>query len=138
MLAKAYPKQNLFHQTTLKARHSHPSYSDTLAPELTCFPCRACADVRREIEILHLITPHVNIAGLKDVYEDSYSVHIIIEYCAGGELFAAIVRKGTFSEAGAARIFLQMVTTVHHCHRYGSAHVPPCYHVGCRCYVVWT
>lgn len=41
-------------------------------------------DVRREVELLNLLTPHDNIAGVDRVYEDSNSVHIIIDYCEGG------------------------------------------------------
>lgn len=31
-------------------------------------------DVRREVEILHLLTPHPTIAGLRAVFEDSHAV----------------------------------------------------------------
>ncbi|GAB4815929.1 hypothetical protein N2152v2_002975 [Parachlorella kessleri] len=79
-------------------------------------------DVKREVEILHLLTGHPNIAGLKATYEDKHSVHLIIEYCKGGELFERIISKGTFSEAEAARYFRQMVEVVHHCHVSGVMH----------------
>ncbi|RMZ52986.1 hypothetical protein APUTEX25_001105 [Auxenochlorella protothecoides] len=79
-------------------------------------------DVRREVELLNLLTPHDNIAGVDRVYEDSNSVHIIIDYCEGGELFDRITAKGTFSEQEAASVFLQMVEVVRHCHSMGVVH----------------
>lgn len=79
-------------------------------------------DVRREIEILNLLSPHKTLANLKEVYEDRENVHIVLEYCTGGELFDRIIAKGTFSEAEAARFFRQMVEMVAHAHSLGVIH----------------
>lgn len=80
------------------------------------------ADIRTEIEILHLISPHQNLAGLLGVYEDREAVHLVMQYCAGGELFDRIVSKGTFSEAEAARFFREMVEVIAHLHACGVMH----------------
>jgi len=79
-------------------------------------------DMRREVEILRLLTPHRNLAGLVSVYEDRNNIHLIMDYCAGGELFDAIISRGTFNEALAARLFRQMVEMVYHCHSCGVMH----------------
>lgn len=79
-------------------------------------------DVRREVEILNLLTPHQTIANLRAVYEDRATVHLVMEYCQGGELFERIIEKKNFSEADAARFFRQMVEMVHHCHHLGVMH----------------
>lgn len=79
-------------------------------------------DVRREVEILNLVSPHQTVAGLKQVYEDKFAVHIVMELCVGGELFERIVAKGTFSEADAARHFRRMVEMVGHLHSLGVMH----------------
>jgi len=79
-------------------------------------------DIRREIEILHLLSPHRTLADVEEVYEDRENVHIILEYCTGGELFDRIIAKGTFSEAEAAKFFRQMVEMVAHCHNLGVMH----------------
>ncbi|EFN53790.1 hypothetical protein CHLNCDRAFT_36351 [Chlorella variabilis] len=79
-------------------------------------------DVRREVEILNLVSPHRTVAGLSQVYEDRMAVHIVMELCAGGELFERIVAKGTFSEAEAARHFRTMVEMVAHLHALGVMH----------------
>ncbi|KDD73135.1 protein kinase, partial [Helicosporidium sp. ATCC 50920] len=79
-------------------------------------------DVRKEVEILNLLTPHGTIAGILRAYEDSAAVHIVMDYCAGGELFERIVSRGVFSERDAARVFAQMVDMVRHCHSLGIMH----------------
>ncbi|PRW33551.1 calcium-dependent kinase [Chlorella sorokiniana] len=79
-------------------------------------------DVRREVDILNLVSPHHTVAGLKSVYEDRNAVHIVMELCVGGELFERIVSKGTFSEADAARFFRSMVEMVAHLHALGVMH----------------
>lgn len=40
----------------------------------------------------------------------------------GGELFARVVKKGSFSEKEAAHFFWQMVEVVRHCHGLGVMH----------------
>ena len=57
---------------------------------------------------------------LKGVHEDRAAVHIVMELCAGGELFQRIVSKGTFSEADAARHFRTMVEMVSGCLCHGQ------------------
>jgi calcium-dependent protein kinase len=82
-------------------------------------------DVRREVDILNLVSPHHTVAGLKSVYEDRNAVHIVMELCVGGELFERIVSKGTFSEADAARFFRSMVEMVRGLSGDLSSHLRP-------------
>jgi len=69
---------------------------------------RACAgqedvkDVRREIEVLNLVSDHGNVAALQATFEDAQNVHMVLELCRGGELFDRIISKGTFTEQTAA------------------------------------
>ena len=77
-------------------------------------------DIRTEVQILNTLSPHSTLAGIRGVYEDRDNVHIVMDYCSGGELFDRIISKGTFSEAEAARFFRAMVEMVAHCH---SCHV---------------
>ncbi|KAI5080044.1 hypothetical protein GOP47_0005523 [Adiantum capillus-veneris] len=51
-------------------------------------------DVRREVQIMHHLTGHPNIVELKGSYEDKNAVHLVMELCAGGELFDRIIAKG--------------------------------------------
>lgn len=55
-------------------------------------------------------------------HEDKDAVHIVMELCAGGELFDSIVEAGNFSERKAAQVFRKMVEVVHHCQELGVMH----------------
>uniref|UniRef100_A0A803LWC4 non-specific serine/threonine protein kinase n=1 Tax=Chenopodium quinoa TaxID=63459 RepID=A0A803LWC4_CHEQI len=79
-------------------------------------------DVRREVQIMHHLTGHRNIVELKGAYEDRHSVNLVMELCAGGELFDRIIAKGHYSEREAARLFRQIVTVVYNCHSMGVMH----------------
>ncbi|KAG2677139.1 hypothetical protein I3843_12G086900 [Carya illinoinensis] len=79
-------------------------------------------DVRREVQIMHHLTGHRNIVELKGAYEDRHSVNLVMELCAGGELFDRIIAKGHYSERAAAGLFRQMVTVVQNCHSMGVMH----------------
>ncbi|CAL0332007.1 unnamed protein product [Lupinus luteus] len=79
-------------------------------------------DVRREVQIMHHLTGHGNVVELKAAYEDRYSVKLIMELCAGGELFGRIIKKGYYSERAAANLCRQIVTVVHDCHSMGVMH----------------
>ncbi|KAL0408112.1 UNVERIFIED_CONTAM: Calcium-dependent protein kinase [Sesamum radiatum] len=80
------------------------------------------ADVRREVQIMHHLTGHRNIVELKEVFEDRHNVHLVMELCAGGELFDRIIAKGHYSERAAAGLCRQIVTVVHACHSMGVMH----------------
>ncbi|KAG8661857.1 hypothetical protein MANES_01G050900v8 [Manihot esculenta] len=79
-------------------------------------------DVRREVQIMHHLTGHRNIVELKGAYEDRHSVNLVMELCAGGELFDRIIAKGHYSERAAANLCRQIVTVVHDCHSMGVIH----------------
>ncbi|CAI8619526.1 unnamed protein product [Vicia faba] len=79
-------------------------------------------DVRREVQIMHHLTGHRNVVELKGAYEDRHSVNLVMEVCAGGELFDRIIIKGHYSERAAANICRQIVTVVHNCHSMGVMH----------------
>ncbi|KAG0479165.1 hypothetical protein HPP92_013884 [Vanilla planifolia] len=79
-------------------------------------------DVRREVQIMHHLTGQPNIVELKGAYEDKHSVHLVMELCAGGELFDRIIAKGHFSERAAASLLRTIVQIVHTCHSMGVMH----------------
>ena len=58
----------------------------------------------------------------REVYEDKHAVHIVMEYCSGGELFDRIVKKHNYSERAAAEIMRQMLETVAYMHELGVLH----------------
>ncbi|KAL3153909.1 hypothetical protein ABBQ32_013473 [Trebouxia sp. C0010 RCD-2024] len=79
-------------------------------------------DVQREVEVLHLVSDHPNIALLVGAFEDKSHVHLVLEVCNGGELFDRIVSKGNLSERQAAEYFRTMVQVAAHCHQLGVMH----------------
>ena len=79
-------------------------------------------DVRREIHIMHHLSGHPNIVLIKGAYEDVGSVHLVMELCAGGELFDRIIERGQYSEAKAAELTRTFVGVVEACHSLGVMH----------------
>lgn len=79
-------------------------------------------DVRREVQIMHHLTGQPNIVELKGAFEDKQSVHLVMELCAGGELFDRIIAKGHYTERAAASLLRTIVEIVHTCHSMGVIH----------------
>ncbi|XP_038705683.1 calcium-dependent protein kinase 26-like isoform X2 [Tripterygium wilfordii] len=79
-------------------------------------------DVRREIQIMHHLVGHKNIVTIKGAYEDPLYVHIVMELCAGGELFDRIIQRGHYSERKAAELTKIIVGVVEACHSLGVMH----------------
>lgn len=79
-------------------------------------------DVWREIQIMHHLSEHPEVVQIRGAYEDSMSVHIVMELCAGGELFDRIIKKGHYSEKKAAMLIKTVVKMVEACHSLGVTH----------------
>ncbi|OVA01088.1 Protein kinase domain [Macleaya cordata] len=79
-------------------------------------------DVRREIQIMHHLSGHKYIVSIKGAYEDPLYVHIVMELCAGGELFDRIIQRGHYSERKAAELTKIIVGVVEACHSLGVMH----------------
>ncbi|XP_047047339.1 calcium-dependent protein kinase 25-like [Lolium rigidum] len=79
-------------------------------------------DVRREVEIMHHLSGQPNIVDLRGAYEDKHNVHLVMELCAGGELFDRIIAKGHYTERAAASLLRSVVGTVQTFHSMGVMH----------------
>ncbi|XP_021287531.1 calcium-dependent protein kinase 2 [Herrania umbratica] len=79
-------------------------------------------DMKREIQIMQHLSGQPNIVEFRGAYEDKQSVHLVMELCAGGELFDRIIAKGHYSERAAASICRAIVNVVHACHFMGVMH----------------
>ncbi|XP_027331032.1 calcium-dependent protein kinase 17-like isoform X2 [Abrus precatorius] len=79
-------------------------------------------DVKREVQIMHHLSGQPNIVELVGVYEDKQSVHLVMELCAGGELFDRIIAKGHYTERAAASLLRTIVQIVHTFHSMGVIH----------------
>ncbi|KFK24927.1 hypothetical protein AALP_AA8G042900 [Arabis alpina] len=79
-------------------------------------------DVRREIQIMHHLAGHPNVISIKGAYEDVVAVHLVMECCAGGELFDRIIQRGHYTERKAAELTRTIVGVLEACHSLGVMH----------------
>ncbi|KAG5628627.1 hypothetical protein H5410_000344 [Solanum commersonii] len=79
-------------------------------------------DVRREIQIMHHLAGHPSVVQIVGAYEDAVEVHVVMELCAGGELFDRILQRGHYSEKKAAELARVIVGVVEACHSMGVMH----------------
>ncbi|KAI3702984.1 hypothetical protein L6452_28738 [Arctium lappa] len=79
-------------------------------------------DVKREVKIMKLLRGQRNVVELKEEIEDSRCVHLVMEYCEGGELFEKMKSKGRFCEKIAARILSSIMKVVYSLHYMGVMH----------------
>ena len=78
--------------------------------------------VKTEIEILK-ICQHPNIIRLYDIFENEECIYIIMEYCAGGDLFSYIEKRGfKLPELRTAEVIHKLCMAVYYLHSYGIAH----------------
>lgn len=54
---------------------------------------RHIGNIRREVAVLRRLRGTLNVAHLKQAYEDDRDVHAVMEYCRGGELWHRIGNK---------------------------------------------
>jgi len=84
-----------------------------------------------EWEIMKLLRNNPYVLTLYDVFETEEEIHLVTEFCRGGELFDAIkhkstqrssFRRGRFSESQAARITNQILRALVELHALGIVH----------------
>ena len=75
----------------------------------------------REVNILSKLV-HPNIMQIFEYYEDETFFYIITEYCAGGELFNELIKKGSFKEIEASFIMKQIFSGVSYIHSNNIVH----------------
>lgn len=80
------------------------------------------SNITLEIEIMSRLSGHPNVVDLKAVYEEENYVHLVMELCAGGELFHQLEKCGKFSEGEARVIFKQLMQVLMYCHDKGVVH----------------
>jgi len=77
--------------------------------------------LENEIQILKRVA-HVNIIALKDVFESSSKLYLVMELVTGGELFNKIVEIGAYTEQTAKEIVRQILEGVKYLHSLSIAH----------------
>ena len=88
------------------------------------FTCREdVEDVRSEVQILKTISgKSPNIVEFMGAYEDAHSVHLVLQFCSGGELFDRIISRGKYSENAASASCKTIVEVIRTCHSNGIMH----------------
>lgn len=74
-----------------------------------------------EVQV-YLSLDHPHIARLMDVYEDAKSVYLVMEYCAGGELYERLAQKKVFSDEDASKATKQMLSAICYLHAHNVVH----------------
>jgi tRNA A-37 threonylcarbamoyl transferase component Bud32 len=75
----------------------------------------------REVSILKSVS-HTNIVNTYDVFESKDSLHLVLEYMEGGELFDIIADAGHFSEQAASQVMREVVKGVQYLHMNSIVH----------------
>ena len=65
---------------------------------------------------------HTHHFRLKEVFDNESKFYMVLEVCAGGELFDRIVEMEHYSEKEACHAFAQMTEAVGHCHKLNIVH----------------
>mmetsp|Transcript_10449 Transcript_10449/g.15519 ORF Transcript_10449/g.15519 Transcript_10449/m.15519 type:complete len:474 (-) Transcript_10449:578-1999(-) len=80
-------------------------------------------DKKRKLSELQLLQKmsHPNIVSLLDVFETETEIQLVMEYCAGGELFDVVERR-RYSERDAAEITAQMLEALKYLHTQKIVH----------------
>jgi serine/threonine protein kinase len=77
---------------------------------------------KREIEVLK-ICQHPNVIRMLDVFENPEYIYIVLEYCAGGDLFHYLDKRDfKIHEDLARHIAHQIAAAIYYLHSYGIAH----------------
>jgi calcium-dependent protein kinase len=63
-----------------------------------------------------------HVISLLDVFRDEERIYLVTDFCAGGELFALVERRGALTEIEVKNITRQLVTAVVDMHRKGICH----------------
>eukprot|EP01114_Cavostelium_apophysatum_P003103 TRINITY_DN1283_c0_g1_i1.p1 TRINITY_DN1283_c0_g1~~TRINITY_DN1283_c0_g1_i1.p1 ORF type:complete len:492 (+),score=179.30 TRINITY_DN1283_c0_g1_i1:41-1477(+) len=77
--------------------------------------------LEREIDIMQKLQ-HPNIIQLVEVVDTPETLYLVLEFASGGELFDAIINKGSYSELEAAKIVRQILEAISFVHGHGIAH----------------
>eukprot|EP00927_Polykrikos_kofoidii_P062759 TRINITY_DN57562_c0_g1_i1.p1 TRINITY_DN57562_c0_g1~~TRINITY_DN57562_c0_g1_i1.p1 ORF type:complete len:611 (-),score=131.93 TRINITY_DN57562_c0_g1_i1:52-1884(-) len=79
------------------------------------------AELKSEAEI-YLTLDHPHVARLENVYDSRDSLHLVMEYLAGGELFERLSKVRQYTEEVAADATRQMLVATAYLHAHHIAH----------------
>eukprot|EP00826_Nyctotherus_ovalis_P029609 TRINITY_DN2344_c0_g2_i1.p1 TRINITY_DN2344_c0_g2~~TRINITY_DN2344_c0_g2_i1.p1 ORF type:complete len:451 (+),score=103.28 TRINITY_DN2344_c0_g2_i1:187-1539(+) len=74
-----------------------------------------------EVRILSEVD-HPNIIRYLEHYESERYLYVVMEYCAGGDLFQKLIDQGKFDEDKAAQAMEELLRAINYCHHLGIIH----------------
>ena len=79
---------------------------------------------KREIYLHTKVSPHKNIVTLHRVVEEDGYIFLVLDYCAGGDLFKFLTRRGTYvrNDELIKTVMCQLIDGLQHCHERGIFH----------------
>lgn len=77
--------------------------------------------VLREMNILRSVH-HPNVVSTFDIFDTDSTLHIVMEFMEGGELFDVIAAEGHFSEKKASFVAHELISGVSYLHDHGIVH----------------
>lgn len=77
--------------------------------------------LKQEINIIMQID-HPCVIKFYEIMEDPWDIHIVMEYCAGGNLMDMLLKINNFWEDDAVIIFRKIVAAVNHLHKNNIVH----------------
>ena len=82
---------------------------------------KSIENLLKDVEVLKRLD-HPNIIKVYEFYQDESSYYIVMEYCAGGELFDRIVQEKNFNENRAAEMMSYILSAIAYCHEKNLVH----------------
>ncbi|XP_062221627.1 phosphoenolpyruvate carboxylase kinase 2-like [Phragmites australis] len=84
----------------------------------------ALAEQEPKVHLLVSAAPPASrhVVALHAAFEDADAVHLVLDLCAGGDLFALLSARGPLPEPEAADLMAQLADGLAGCHRRGVAH----------------
>eukprot|EP00296_Roombia_truncata_P000103 JP435763.1.p1 GENE.JP435763.1~~JP435763.1.p1 ORF type:complete len:340 (+),score=101.43 JP435763.1:1-1020(+) len=77
--------------------------------------------LKTEVDVMKSVS-HPNIICLKDIFETSDKLYLVLELVTGGELFDRIVAKGSYSEKEASNLIARVLEALQYLHQKGIVH----------------
>ncbi|GBG24669.1 Protein kinase, putative [Hondaea fermentalgiana] len=81
--------------------------------------------VRHEVRVLRRLSPHPHLLRFVESFESPINIHIVAEYCTGGDLFS-FLNSHDFDrqlETDAACAVRDLLSVLQHVHKHGVAHL---------------
>lgn len=78
----------------------------------------------REIVTHKIASEHPNVLTLHDVLEEGRFIFLVLDFCAGGDMYGAVVERHAYCEDDALvkSVFVQILDAVQSCHDQGIYH----------------